>query len=304
MDYPSLRRQMQGVAVTHITPFDREGAVDLAALRRHVRFLVENGIKIVVTNGNTAEFYALTRDECRQALETVVAEVGSEAVVVAGIGHDPQTAAAMAREAERAGAHAVMVHHPVHPYPVAAGLKDYFDRIAEAVGIGVIPYVRQPVIDIDVLAHVARHANVVACKYAVNDLQLFGEVVTALPADEVGITWMCGTAEAWAPFFFAIGARGFTSGLANVAPSMALEMLSALQAGDAGRVMTLWHKIRPFEALRARKGSGLNVSVVKAAMEMVGMPAGGVRPPSAPLEPQEEAELRQILQRWGLLPAA
>lgn len=304
MDYQSLRRQMQGVAVTHITPFDREGGVDLAALRRHVRFLVAHGIQIIVTNGNTAEFYSLTRDECRRALDAVIEEVGSEAVVVAGIGHDPQTVVEMAREAERAGARAVMVHHPVHPYPVAAGLKEYFDRIAEAVRIGVIPYVRHPVIDIDVLAHVARHPNVIACKYAVNDLQLFGDVVTALPADEVGVTWMCGTAEGWAPFFFAIGARGFTSGLANLAPSMALEMLSALQAGDAAHAMALWHKIRPFEALRARKGSGLNVSVVKAAMEMLGMPAGGVRPPSAPLEPQEEAELRRLLQHWGMLPAA
>ena len=304
MDYRTLQKRMEGVAVVHITPFAADGSIDFEGLRRNVRFLVENGIEIVVTNGNTAEFYSLTLEESRAALEAVVGEVGEKALVVAGIGYDAQTAAEMARHAERTGAHAVMVHNPVHPYMTAPGLKAYFDRIADAVGIGVIPYVRSPQIDIDVLAHVARKPNVVACKYAVNDLQLFGEVVAALPAEETGMAWLCGTAEAWAPFFYAIGARGFTSGLANLLPHMALEMLRALQRGDMRRAMELWHQIRPFEALRSRKNSGLNVSVVKAAMAMLGLPAGGVRPPIAPLSASEDEELRRLLVSWGVLKAA
>ncbi len=304
MDYHALRNRLEGVAVTHITPYTSDGKVDEIQLRRHVRFLVDNGIEILVTNGNTGEFYSLTLDEARRALEAVADEIGSDALLVAGVAHDPQTATSLANHAEGCGAAAVMVHNPVHPYMTAAGLKDYYDGIAESVSLGIIPYVRNGLIDIDVLTHIARHENVVACKYAVNDLQLFGDVVRALPTEESGVAWLCGTAEAWSPFFFAIGARGFTSGLANLAPQMPLEMLAALRGGESDRVMRLWQKIRPFEELRARKSSGLNVSVVKEGMEMLGMSAGGVRPPIAPLTGEERAELRRILQSWGLLAAA
>lgn len=304
MDFKELRARLEGVAVTHITPFAQDGKVDDVQLRHHVRFLVDHGIEILVTNGNTGEFYSLTLDECRHALEVVADEVGSDALLVAGIAHDPQTAVAMAQHAERTGAQAVMVHNPVHPYVVAAGLKDYYDRIAESVGIGIVPYVRNPLIDIDVLSHIARHENMVACKYAINDLQLFGDVVRAIPTDEAQVAWLCGTAEAWAPFYFSVGARGFTSGLANLIPTMPLNMLSALRENDSARVMQLWHEIRPFEALRARKNSGLNVSVVKEGMEMLDMPTGGVRAPIAPLSEEERAELRRILESWGVLAAA
>lgn len=304
MDPKELATRFESVAVIHTTPFGPDGAVDEDGLRRHVRFLVDNGVTTLVSNGNTGEFYSLTLQECYRVLEIVAEEVGSDVLLVAGIGHDPHTVVEMARHAQKTGAEAVMVHNPVHPYLMGEGLKAYFDRIAEAVAIGVIPYVRSAAMDIEVLTHIARHRNVVACKYAINDLQLFGDVVRALPTHQTGITWQCGTAEAWAPFFYTAGARGFTSGLANLAPEMSLDMLAALQRGDRERTMELWHAIRPFEAMRARHNSGLNVSVVKAAMEMVGLPSGGVRPPIAPLGPSERAELAAILEAWGILPEA
>ena len=88
-------------------------------------------------------------------------------------------------------------------------------------------------------------------KYAVNDLQRFGDLTANTPTD-VKITWVCGTAEGWAPFLFAAGATGFTSGLVNVAPHLSFKMFSALQSGDRKRTLQIWKDIKPFEDLRAR----------------------------------------------------
>jgi len=110
-----------------------------------------------------------------------------------------------------------------------------------------------------------------------------------------GWVWCCGLAETWAPYFWQSGARGFTSGLATVAPRHSLDLLHRLQAGDLPGAMSLWRRLRPFEDLRARDGSALNVSVVKEALAQLGLCRQDVRPPIAALTAGERAEVTTIL---------
>ena len=194
-----------------------------------------------------------------------------------------------------------MVHHPSHPFLSDKGYFNYVRSITEKVDIAVVPYVRSARISNESLYDLARIANVVAMKYAVNDLQRFGDLVAHTPSD-VEVTWICGTAESWAPFFFAAGATGFTSGLVNVAPQFSLKMLSALRSGDRKETLQLWKTIKPFEDLRARNESENNVSVVKEAMHQLGLGSRHVRPPISELTSQDRNRVRQILEGWGLSP--
>ena len=115
------------------------------------------------------------------------------------------------------------------------------------------------------------------------------------------LTWLAGAAELTAPAFWATGARGFTSGLANVTPALPLAMLDALRGNDFGAAMKVWEKVRRFEELRAADASADNVSVVKEALAQLGLCRADVRPPSRPLPPQVKDEIRVILTSWGLL---
>jgi 4-hydroxy-tetrahydrodipicolinate synthase len=108
------------------------------------------------------------------------------------------------------------------------GLIRYYPRIARGLHIGVALYVRHPVMDRDLLDCETALDNVVAVKYAVNDLPTF---VTIAQSVTHPVAWICGTAELWAPFFFAAGAEGFTSGLVNIAPERSIAMLAALRRG-------------------------------------------------------------------------
>jgi 4-hydroxy-tetrahydrodipicolinate synthase len=194
-----------------------------------------------------------------------------------------------------------MVHHPVHPYVTPEGLIAYLGAIAAASPLPIVPYLKSA-IDADTARRLAHIPGVVAVKWGINDLPAFAGAVTA--TRDTAVEWICGTAEMWAPFYWAVGARGFTSGLINVTAGRPRALLDALNSGDRAETMRLWSEIRPFELLRARRGDGWNVAVVKAAMRILGQPAGPVRAPSSDVGDAEVREITDLLATWGLERAA
>jgi len=292
---------LQTIVGINITPFGSDLSIDFDALGRNLDFLLAAGIKVITPCGNTGEFSSLTVDECLEILSFASARVKGKVTLIAGIGYATGTAMRLAQHAQAAGYDGVMVHHPSHPFLSDKGYLAYVRGIAEQVDIPVIPYVRSARISNESLYELARLPNVVAMKYALNDLQRFGDLAAHASSD-VEITWVCGTAEAWAPFFFAAGATGFTSGLVNVAPQLSFKLLSALRSGDRKETLQLWKAIKPFEDLRARNESENNVSVVKEAMHQLGLGSRHVRPPITELTTQDRNRVRQILTAWGLSP--
>jgi 4-hydroxy-tetrahydrodipicolinate synthase len=295
-----MTEALRSVVAITVTPFGADGGLDEQAYAAVVARMVDAGVRTVTANGNTSEFYSLTPDELDRAVVITVEAVGGRATVIAGVGHEFQRAAEMARTAARAGADAVMVHQPVHPYQSVDGWIDYHRAVAEAVpDLGVVCYVRSPLITGDAIATLAAACpNVVGVKYAIPDVLAFADAVAAV--GEHRLVWVCGLAETWTPFFWLAGARGLTSGLANVAPELPLDLLARLRAGDVPAAMELWATLKPLEDLRARHGNGNNVSVVKEALAQLGLCRRAVRAPITELPQAERDEVAKILQSWPL----
>jgi 4-hydroxy-tetrahydrodipicolinate synthase len=298
MQFAEMQDALCAVVAIPVTPFAPDGQVDFSAYRRLVERLAEADVRAITPNGNTGEFYALSPAECRGAVEATVAAAAGRALVLAGVGFDTVTAIEMGRFAEQAGAQAIMIHQPIHPYQSAAGWLAYHQTIAEALPrMGVVPYVRDTTVSGALLRRLAeRCPNLVGVKYAVANPLQFAGVVRAVGAER--LAWICGLAESWAPFFWVGGARGFTSGLVNVRPALSLRMLAALRAGDNDRALEIWAQIKPFEDLRARGNNANNVPAVKAALAELGLCGAAVRPPISELSEPELAEVRAILRAW------
>jgi 4-hydroxy-tetrahydrodipicolinate synthase len=235
-------------------------------------------------------------EEAQAVTQFVVEKVAGRATVLAGVGYDLKTAREMALAAQDAGADGVMVHQPAHPYLMAEGLIRYYTQMAHGIRVGIALYVRHPSIDRSVLDRVTALDNVVAVKYAINDLPTFATIAQSV---DHPVAWVCGTVEMWAPFFFAAGAQGFTSGLVNAAPEKSLAMLAALRQGDRHSVMAVWKEIAPLEKLRTSHHSGNNVTVIKEAMNLLGLPGGYVRERVGELNEADRQELVRILKAWG-----
>jgi 4-hydroxy-tetrahydrodipicolinate synthase len=287
----TVRLRLTGISAIPITPFAEDGEIDEASLRAVVERIVGAGIDLVVACGNTSEQASLSDRE----LERVVAatlEAADGATVIAGVRGDLRTASAQATRAVELGAAGIMIHYPTDPFYGENGLVTYYRELAAATEGAVVPYVRGRGLPARVLDLLADTDNVVGLKYAVPDVLAFGTIVARHGEAFVPV---CGLAELWAPFFSLAGARGFTSGLANVVPRLSLALLDALRAGDYERAMRIWSALEPFERLRARHESGNNVPVVKEALAILGLSDGSVRPPLAPLSEEDRSELERLV---------
>jgi len=273
-----LRSTLATVAAVPVTPFGPDGQVDWEAHDRVIRRIVGAGVRLVTPNGNTGEFHALTAAEAPSAIEA-------------------------GRHAQDNGVRMIMVHQPAGPYLSSAGWLEYHRAIAGALpGLGVVLYIRDPRIG-------ARHIrllgdlcpNVIAVKYGIRDPVQFAGVARDAGLDR--FTWLAGLAELTAPACWTAGARGFTSGLVNVAPALSLSMMESLRGGDMAGAMKAWEDCRAFEELRAADSSANNVSVVKEALAQLGLCRPDVRPPSHRVSEEVRAQITEILERWGLSPA-
>lgn len=301
-DTNQFRARLTGISGILVTPFDKNDQIAPALLKPVIDRAVAAGVHILTANGNTGEFYGLTTLEAERMVHAAAEIVDGRVPVLAGIGRSMGDAVALARAARAAGAAALMVHQPPDPFVAPRGVVAYVQRIAdEGQGLPVVIYLRNDGIGLDAIEQLCKIPNVVGVKWATpTPLRLGDAIRRADPA----IVWVGGLAETWAPPFYAVGSRGFTSGLINVWPEHSMAIHTALEAGDYQAARAMIGVMNSFEELRAQEGNGTNVSVVKTALQMMGEDCGPVRPPGAwPLSDTQAAELRIRLAEWGLINA-
>lgn len=296
----SFEQALTGISGILVTPYDAEGEIAPERLTPIIDRALAAGVHLPVVNGNTSEFYALSTDEACRMVAAVTEIVKGRAPVLAGIGRALPDALRLAEASVQAGASALMVHQPPDPFVAPRGIVDYVRAIREASdGVPLVLYLRDA-LDRDDIAALCAVTGVQGVKWAIPHPMKLAE---AMAACAPSLTWVGGLAELWAPVFYAVGARGFTSGLINVWPECSVAIHRALEAGDDGRARTLIAKIRTFEEIRSEELNGVNVTGVKAAVQAIGHDCGPTRPPAAwPLNCDQSERLHQFLSANDLIP--
>lgn len=303
MTIKRVRAALAGISGIHVTPYQADGSLDEAMLCKLVARIAEAGIHNIVSGGNTGEFFSLTFDEVVRLQAVAFAAMGDKPVKTAAVGRSLSEARATARLAASAGADALMAHHPLDPFAAPAAQADYFIAIAEETTLPVVAYLRSDAIPVADVVRIARHPNLAGIKFATPNLMHLAECIRATA--DCPAVWVCGLAEGWAPPFYAMGARGFTSGLVNVDPERSMAIWRALDGGDYEEARTLITPIAPFEALRTKHNNGANVTVVKEALMLDGWAVGPVRLPGLPrLAEADRSALARILGDLGHRPVA
>ena len=297
----ALRQALNGISGILVTPFDRDNRPAAAPLRPVVDRAVAAGVHVLVANGNTSEFYGLEAAEAERAVHAAAEIIDGRVPLLGGVGRSIQEACALARASRDAGADALMVHQPPDPFVSPRGVVSYVQSVADAgQGLPVVLYLRNDNIGLDAIEQLCRIPEVVGIKWAApTPLNLAAAMQRV---QDRPLAWVGGLAEVWAPPLYAVGARGFTSGLINVMPERSVAIYQALEQADYPLAMRLIREMQPFEELRAQENNGTNVTVVKAALQLMGNDCGPTRAPSAwPLTGPQHDRLKALMQGWNLL---
>lgn len=297
---PGLRAALNGISGILVTPFDARDEVSAPPLQPVVDRAVEAGVHVLVANGNTSEFYSLRANEAERMVNVAAECIRARVPLLAGVGRSVHEACALARASRKAGADALMVHQPPDPFVSPRGVVDYVRAISDAGdGLPLVLYLRNENIGLATVEALCRLPGVAGVKWASPTPMLLAEAIRR--TSDLNLAWIGGLAEAWAPPFYAVGARGFTSGLINVMPRRSVAIYNALEAADYPLAMRLIGEMLAFEDLRAQENNGTNVTVVKAALQLMGNDCGPTRAPSAwPMTEPAHAALEDLLGRWGL----
>ena len=296
MDPLELRSKLSGVIGFPVTPFQKDLSLDVEGLRRNVQFMARHPICSLVAAGGTGELYSLTPAEHRVVVETSVQE-SSSIPVIAGVGYHPHLAIEQTQQAQAAGAAGILMFPPYYTNAHDDGLLEYYAAIAASTSLGCLIYSRDWVnLTSSMVERLAnRIPNLIALKDGQGDIRRL-QTIKARLGDR--LHWIGGIGDDLIPGYYALGIRCYTSSITNIAPKLSLQLhdrASALDSASLTRLMNNY--VVPLYNIRSRK-RGYEVSVMKAAMQILGMPAGPVRPPLVWVRPEEEKEIESLMDRY------
>lgn len=284
------------VLTAMVTPFREDGSLDTEGAATLASHLVEAGNDGLVVNGTTGEAPTTTDDEKDRIVRAVVEAVGGRAQVLAGVGtNDTAHTCELARQAEKAGAHGLLVVTPYYSKPPQEGLYRHFTAVADATGLPNvlydIPGRSATPIDTETLVRLAAHERIVAVKDAKDDLGAASWVMA-----RTDLAFYSGTDLLNLPLL-SVGAVGFVSVVGHLFAGKLAEMARAYAAGDVAKATALHQGLLPaYDGFFRTQG----VITVKAALRLSGLPAGPVRPPLVDATDAQVAQLRADLADAGV----
>ena len=287
-------RKWFGVYAVVCTPFTKDEELDEAALRRHIRFLLDAGVHGIIPTGSTSEFAALSESERKRIVDITIEEVNGKLPVVVG------TAAVSTRDtirysqyAENAGADGVMIVSPYYCHPTERELYYHYQAVAESIHLPMMLYNNPFTSGVDMqpalIARLAEMDNVSYIKESSGDMRRVSEIMR-LCGDKM--TVFCG-ADNLALEMFAIGVPGWVAAPANAIPKQCVQLYElAVVKKDLEKARELYFKMLPyFTALE----SGQFVQYVKASLEILGHSIGVPRRPLLRPSEEEIEHLKEIL---------
>lgn len=289
-------RKLYGITAAMVTPFDRDGHVDLDAADTLSRMLVDKGVNCLYPCGTTGEMLRMTAAERKAVAETVVkAAEGKAAVYIHCGAMTEEETVELAIHAQKTGADGAGVVTPQFFGANDRELVEYYKRVAHSVpdfpiylynipqcaGNDITPQTVDRITD--------ACPNVIGIKYSFADIN---RTIDYIHAKKTGFSVLHGCDRALAGML-ALGCDGTVSGIAGVFPEPFVAAYEAYTQGDmvrAGRLQDVC--IRFCDTLKR----GTNMSYFKEGLKMRGIPAGHMRKPQLDLEPEETEKLRRELE--------
>lgn len=283
-----------------VTDFDAQGDFNAKGYADRLEWLAPYGASALFAAGGTGEYFSLAGAEYSAVIQTAVDTCRGKVPLIAGAGGPTRMAIAHAQEAERLGAHGVLLLPHDLTEAGQEGLIAHVEAVCKSVKLGVIVYNRNVCkLTADSLAILAdRCPNLVGFKDGLGDIEMMSSIYMKL-GDRLAYLGGLPTAEVYAAAYKALGTPVYSSAVFNFIPKTAMDFYKAVASDD----MDTQHRLlksffMPYLAIR-NKVPGYGVSIIKAGARLVGHSAGPVRTPLTDLKPAEMEALGALIQSLG-----
>ena len=287
------------VVTAMVTPFREDHAVDLDGARSLASWLIDNGSDAIVVAGSTGESPTLTHKEKAELFRAVGDAIRGRGKLICGVGtYSTAETLELTQAAEDADADGLLVVTPYYNKPPQRGLVAHFERVADATELPIIAYNipgrTATRIEHATLLQLSEKPNIVAVKDSTGDFQGISRLIAEAPE---GFEVYSG--DDWATFgYVCLGAVGVVSVAAHLVGPQIRQMIDLIETGDVPAARKVHEGLSPlFNALFVTS----NPIPLKAALEMVGRPAGPPRLPLVPATSEERDRVRKALEDAGLL---
>ena len=290
----------QGLLSFPVTDFDANGDFNAKGYAARLEWLAPYGASALFAAGGTGEFFSLTGDEYPSIIQTAVETCRGKVPIIAGAGGPTRFAIQCAQEAERQGAHGILLLPHYLTEAGQEGLIAHVEAVCKSVKFGVIVYNRNVCkLTPESLAILAeRCPNLIGFKDGVGDIETMSSIYMKM-GDRFAYLGGLPTAEVYAAAYKALGTPVYSSAVFNFIPKTAMDFYEAVRTDD----MATQHKLlksffMPYLDIR-NKVPGYGVSIIKAGATLVGHDAGPVRAPLTDLKPHEMEQLDALIKSLG-----
>lgn len=279
-----------------VTPFTREGDLDVERAQQLATRLVDEGNDGLIISGTTGESPTTSDEEKDRLLRAVVEAVGDRAHVLAGVGtNDTRHTLELAQAAEKAGASGLLLVSPYYSKPPQAGLLAHARAVADSTELPVMLYDIPGRTGIpfatETLLRLAEHPRIVAVKDAKDDIPAAATVLA-----QTDFAYYSGSDALNLPLL-SVGAVGFVSVVGNLVAGRLQELVQAFAAGDVAKAREVNAALIPlYDGIFRTQG----VILTKAALALLGFEVGPVRPPLVDATAAEIDVLRADLAAGGV----
>jgi 4-hydroxy-tetrahydrodipicolinate synthase len=293
-------KKITGAITAIVTPFKKNGDIDVRTLRKFVRFQLDNGINGIVPCGSTGEAATMTNDEYALVIQTVADEVDGKIPVIAGAGsNDTQKAIHFSRLAKKAGADVLLHVTPYYNKPTLRGLIAHYKAIADAVALPIILYNVPGRTGLNATAEmtlaVAKAVpQVVGVKEASGNIIQMMEIVKNAPTY---FSVLSGDDALTFPLL-SLGGDGIISVVSNEVPKKFSQFVAKALEGDLVKARKMHYELLDLMNVNFIE---TNPQPVKTALAMMGMMQEVFRLPLVQMTDDNKQSLRKVLKAHGLV---
>ena len=297
--------RFRGIFPAALTMFDSAGNLDEDATATHWEWLLQQGVDGLVIAGTSGEFIAMENQEKRRLFRLAQQVVKQRVPLIYGAGHyATKLTIELCEDAVRCGADAVILILPYYQKPSKPAVIQHYRDIRTACPLPIMLYnnpgnsaspdlnpreVAQ-LVDEDILHMVKSTYETVV---PIHDLSfLVGDRMAIFYGSFLAAYEAC-----------CAGAHGWISGILNVCPKAAKEMLEAVAANDAQRGFAVWKRILPLVHLYTHQQIGpvSDLATYRSILNLWGLNGGYSRSPFYPLTGEQDKCLAALLRKSGWL---